>query len=578
MAYDLVIKQATIIDGTGNAPYIADIGIQAGQIAEIGNIADIGIDAKGQWLTPGFIDIHTHFDGQASWDETLSPSIYHGVTTVVMGNCGVGFAPLRKGDQDRLIRLMEGVEDIPGVALATGIDFCWETFPEYMRALEKIPHSIDYALQIPHDPVRMYVMGDRAVAEEQATPSDIKAMRDIVHEALKAGAIGFSTGRTDNHRTSRGEETPASEATRAELTGIAEAFNGISHGVVQVVSDFDLFKGEDRFDEEFDLVEALAETANRPLSMTWLQRDPGGEQFKAIAARVDQSKFPLYLQTAARGIGVINGLDASFHPFIGFPSYKEISHLPLADKAKAMRDPARRLKILSEKSEKLAGDGTSVPPLVDILLSQIERISARMFPLQGDKPNYEPSVQDSFYVRAMRAQTTALAAIYDYLSENTGENLIYFPIFNYNEGTLDVVRGMFNHEKSLMGLSDAGAHVGVVCDAGFPTFMMTHWTKERGKDMLRIETVIHMLTQKNATYLGLKDRGVIKIGMKADFNLIDPEKLALPLPEIVADLPGGAKRFIQKSLGYNATYVSGECVIKKGEITNARPGKLVRAS
>ena len=419
---DLLIQGATVIDGSGAAPASADVGVKDGRIVAVGRITDDAqqrIAADGAWLMPGFVDIHTHYDGQASWDETFSPSIHHGVTTLAMGNCGVGFAPLKAGEQDRLIRLMEGVEDIPGVALAEGVRFDWESFPQYMDALERMPHSLDFVVQVPHDPLRMRVMGERAQAQQAATPQDIEAMRKLLREALEAGAAGFSTGRSDNHRTSRGEETPASEASAAELTGIARAFDGLNHGVVQVVSDFDVLRGPERFDAEFDLVEQLAQAAGRPLSMTWMQRDPGGEQYLQMQARVEAAVargLPLYLQTAARGIGVINGLDASFHFFVGSPAYKEVARLPLAERAAALREPARKARALSEGFERMAGDGTAVPPLVDILLQNIERISARMFPLssrEGEVPDYEPTLAQSFYARAKQRGCTALEAIYD---------------------------------------------------------------------------------------------------------------------------------------------------------------------
>ena len=351
------------------------MGIAGGRIVEVGRITAAArevVDADGAWVTPGFVDIHTHYDGQATWDPTFSPSVHHGVTTLVMGNCGVGFAPVRPGREDGLVKLMEGVEDIPGAALHEGIRWSWESFPQYMDALERDARSLDYLVQVPHDPLRMYVMGERAVAKEKASDADIAAMRALLREALQAGAAGFSTGRSDNHRTSEGRETPAAEASAAELTGIARAFEGLSHGVVQMVSDFDLMQGPARFDAEFDLLEQLAAASGRPLSMTWLQRDPGGEQYKAIQARTEAAVargLPLYLQTAARGIGVINGLDASFHAFMGFPGYKEVAHLPLAERAAALRDPARKAMILAQKSDRLAGDGTAIPPLVDILLA-----------------------------------------------------------------------------------------------------------------------------------------------------------------------------------------------------------------
>ncbi len=576
--FDLLIQSATVVDGTGGEPFTADVAVQQGRIAQIGRITDAAhqtVQADGAWLTPGFVDIHTHYDGQASWDETFSPSIHHGVTTVVMGNCGVGFAPLRADEQDRLIGLMEGVEDIPGAALAEGIDFSWQSFPSYMNALAAKPHSLDFACLVPHDPLRMYVMGERALAHQSATAEDVAQMRVLLLEALQAGAIGFSTGRTDNHRTSKGLETPASEASAAELTGLASAFDGLQHGVVQIVSDFDLLRSPERFDAEFDLVEQLAQASGRPLSMTWLQRDPGGAQYQAMAQRVDAAVargLPLYLQTAARGIGVINGLDARFHPFMGFPGYKELAHLPLAQRAAALREPARRARILGEPSERLAGDGSSVPPLVDLLLARIDMLSARMFAM-ADVPNYEPTLQDSMLLRAKAQGITPLAALYDHFAQGDGSNLVYFPIFNYNEGNLDCVANMLRHPRALLGLSDAGAHVGTICDASFSTFMLTHWV---ARGHMSVQQAVHMLSQRNARYLGLADRGAIAVGLRADLNLIDPSTLALPKPQLLADLPAGGKRFVQTAGGYLGTWVAGQCVQQSGVVTAARPGKLVR--
>ncbi|WP_096698943.1 amidohydrolase family protein [Polaromonas sp. AER18D-145] len=579
---DLLIKGGTVIDGSGAAPFVADVGVQDGRIVAIGPITTAArdtVDASGAWVTPGFVDIHTHYDGQATWDETFSPSIHHGVTTVVMGNCGVGFAPLRPGSEDRLIKLMEGVEDIPGVALTEGVKFSWESFGDYMNALDAMPHSLDFMAMVPHDPLRMLVMGERAEAREAANEQDIAAMRGHLRTALAAGAVGFSTGRSDNHRTAEGHDTPASIASAAELTGIARAFEGLSHGVVQVVSDFDLMQGPQNFDAEFDLVEQLAAASGRPLSMSWLQRDPGGEQYLAMQARVEAAVargLPLYLQTAARGIGVINGLDASFHPFMGFPGYKEIATLSVADRAAAMREPARKSRILSEKSERLAGDGTPIPPLVDMLLARIEMIAGRMFPLDAAL-NYEPNVMQSFLVRAKQRGVTALEALYDYFSEGDGSQLVYFPIFNYNQGSLDTVRQMLGHPRALFGLGDAGAHVGTVCDASFSTFMLTHWVQGRAQGRLPLEQAVEMMSSRNARYLGLGDRGLLAPGLRADINVIDPSRLSVGLPQLVRDLPAGGKRFLQKAQGYLGTWVAGECVAREGEVTAARPGRLVRS-
>lgn len=579
---DLKILGGTIIDGTGGQPFTADIGVRDGKIISVGTIteaADQTVDATGALVTPGFVDIHTHFDGQVTWDESFTPSIYHGVTTCVMGNCGVGFAPVRKGEEQRLISLMEGVEDIPGSALSEGIRWGWQGFPEYLDALERQPHSIDFLAQVPHDPIRMFVMGQRAEANQTATEDDIIAMRALVREAMEAGAAGFSIGRTDNHRTAEGKWTPSSEATVQELTGLAEALKGLNHGVIQAVSDFDLLRAPERFDAEFDLIDAMAEVSGKPLSMTWLQREPGAQQWRQIQTRVEaanQRGLTMKLQTAARGIGVINGLDASFHPFIGFPSYKTLHHLPLAERAARMRDPEIRARILSEKSERLAGDGSSVPPLVDILLAQIDLLSARLFPL-GEDLNYEPELKDSFLAQAKMRGIRPIEALYDYLAAGDGTNLIYFPIFNYGTNSLDVVAEMMRHPDCLSGLSDAGAHVGTVCDASFPTSLLSYWTRDRQRgDKLSLPQVVEMMTSRNARYIGLHDRGLVQAGMKADLNVIDYQNLKLTKPELVRDLPAGGKRFVQKANGYVATIVSGVAVTGNGQITDARPGQLVR--
>ncbi len=578
---DLLIRGGTLVDGSGAAPYSADLGVQDGRIVEIGSITQAAretVDASGAWVTPGFVDIHTHYDGQATWDATFSPSIHHGVTTVVMGNCGVGFAPLRPGSEDRLIKLMEGVEDIPGAALKEGVRFAWDSFGEYMHALDAIPHSLDYLAMVPHDPLRMRVMGARAEAREAATADDIAAMRELLKAALDAGAAGFSTGRSDNHRTAEGHDTPASIASTAELCGLAQAFEGRQHGVVQVVSDFDLMQGPARFDAEFDLVEQLARASGRPLSMTWLQRDPGGAQYLTIQARVEAAVaqgLPLYLQTAARGIGVIIGLEASFHPFMGFPGYKQIASLPIAERAAAMRVAARKDQILGEKSDRLAGDGTPIPPLVDLLLARIEQISGRMFPLD-DRLDYEPDVMQSFLVRAKQRGCSAMEALYDHFSAGDGDGLVYFPIFNYNQGSLDTVRQMLMHPRALFGLGDAGAHVGTICDASFSTFMLSHWVLGRSHDRLPLAQAVEMMSARNAQYLGLTDRGRLALGLRADLNVIDPARLRLDLPQLVRDLPAGGKRFLQTAQGYVGTWVAGQAVAREGQVTAARPGRLVR--
>ena len=580
---DLVFEAATVLDGTGGAPRTADVAVQDGRIREVGRVTAAArqrIDAAGAWLTPGFIDLHTHYDGQASWDETFSPSVQQGVTTVLFGNCGVGFAPLAPGDRrraiDGLIALMEGVEDIPGVALAEGVRFDWQTFPEYLDALERIPHTCDFLAQVPHDPLRMAVMGERAQVHEAATQEDIAAMQRLLREALDAGAAGFSTGRTDNHRTTAGVATPAADATAAELAGLARVFRGRARGVLQLVSDFDLLHGAERFDAEFDLVELLARESGRPLSMTWLQRDPGGAQWQAIRARTEAAVaagLPLWLQAAPRGIGVILGLDTRFHPLMGHPGYVEVSALPLAERAAALRDPARKARILAERPGRLSGDGTPIPPIVDLMLARIDLISARMFPLEA---GYEPAVAQSFYAQARVRGCSPLEALYDHLVAGDGSALVHFPIFNYNDGSLEVVREMLTHPRALYGLSDGGAHVGTICDASTTTFLLTHWCRDRPSGRLAPETAVEMLTRRNARHLGLDDRGVIAPGLRADLNLIDPARLACGSPRLVHDLPAGGSRLLQIAEGYRGTWVAGEAVTIEGQVQAARPGRLVR--
>ncbi|MBL8344346.1 MAG: amidohydrolase family protein [Rubrivivax sp.] len=588
---DWVIEGGTVVDGTGAEPFTADVAVQGGRIVEVrreGRITDAArerVRADGAWVTPGFVDVHTHYDGQASWDQTFSPSIHHGVTTVVMGNCGVGFAPHVPGREAELIALMEGVEDIPGVALLEGVKFNWQSFPQYMDALDAMPHTLDFLVQVPHDPLRMAVMQDRALAQAPATEADIAAMRALLREALEAGAAGFSSGRTDNHRTSRGTATPASEAGAAELAGLGEAFRGLGHGVVQMVNDFDVLRGPDGFDAEFDLVETLARAAGRPLSMSWMQRDPGGEQWKRMRERVDAAVaqgLPLFLQAAPRGIGVISGLDAATHIFMGFPGYKEVAQLPLAERAAALREPARRTRILAEKSERLSGDGSSVPPLVDLLLARVEMIAWRMFPLDAQggtgsaHPNYEPSLAQSFGAMAKQRGAPALEVLYDHLSAGDGSQLIYFPIFNYNDGSLEVVREMLGHPRALFGLSDAGAHVGTICDASCTTFLLTHWVRDRATGRLSLPAAVQMLSSRNAQFMGLADRGRIAPGLRADLNVIDPARLAVGMPRLVRDLPAGGKRFLQVGEGYVGTWVAGQAVQRDGALSQARPGRLVR--
>lgn len=579
---DLKIVGGTVVDGTGAPARRADVGVAGGKIVAVGEVKDDAketIDASGALVLPGFIDIHAHYDGQVSWDDELAPGICHGVTTTVIGNCGVGFAPVKKTDRDRLIALMEGVEDIPGTALSEGIRWDWESFPEYMDALEKMPRTMDVAAQVPHDALRMFVMGDRAVATEAATDEDIAEMRRLLRAALDAGAIGFSTGRSDNHRVNDGSPTPASEATKRELEGVVKAFEGLSHGVVQAVSDFDMAAGPARFDAEFDLLEGMARASGRPFSVSLIQRLGDSEQWRRVLARIEKAAaegLPFRAVVAPRGIGVLLGLEATFHPFMGFPSYKAISHLPLAERVAHLRNPEVKARILGETSEKVAGDGSPIPPLADQLLANLDFVSMSLFRL-GERPNYEPKREDSLFGEAMRRGVKPLEAMYDAMLERDGKALLYFPIYNYAVGSLDEVGEMLRHPLSLFGLGDGGAHVGTICDASFPTFLLTHWVRDRDHDRIPLERAVQMLTHDGAAWMGLEDRGVIAVGKRADLNVVDLPALSLRSPELVADLPAGGTRLVQTADGYRATLVAGEVVRRDGVTTAARPGRVIRS-
>ncbi|MEM9727036.1 MAG: amidohydrolase family protein [Myxococcota bacterium] len=581
--YDLKIVGGTIVDGTGTERFSGDIGIKDGKIADVGacdESAKETLDAKGAVVTPGFVDIHTHYDGQISWDEELAPSSIHGVTTCAMGSCGVGFAPVRPTDHAKLVELMEGVEDIPGTALSEGITWGWESYPEYMDSLDRMPHTIDFLGHVPHDALRVYVMGERAVFDEAATPDDIAEMRRLLRNALDAGAVGFSTGRSDNHRSAVGDWTPSSEAGGEELAGIAEAFVGLDHGVLQAVSDFNVLHGDDHFEAEWSVLEQMLRAAGgRPMSVSTMQRDHSPEQWRWIldrATKMTEQGFDVRCQVASRGIGVMLGLQATFHPFMGFPSYKAISHLPLEERVRAMKDPALKAKIIEEKSEPVAGDGSMLPPLADFFLSNLEMVSMRLFRL-GQDPNYEPPAQESFGMQAMSRQEPVLSVIYDAMLEQDGEALLYFPVYNYTGMNLDAVHEMLTHPRALPGLSDGGAHVGTICDASMPTFLLTHWARDRGEGRIPLEKVIQMQAHDTARFIGLDDRGTLSRGQRADINIIDFDALRLLPPVMLKDLPAGGQRLMQHANGYVATLVAGEAIARHGKLTGARPGRLVRS-
>jgi N-acyl-D-aspartate/D-glutamate deacylase len=583
MTYDLKIVGGTIVDGTGSAPVRGDIAIRDGVIVDIApkldGAATQTIDAEGAIVTPGFVDLHTHYDGQITWDPDLVPTVLHGVTTIVMGNCGVGFAPVRKEHRERLIELMEGVEDIPGSALAEGIKWRWESFSEYMDAID-VPMALDVAAQITHDPLRVFVMGERGLRREVPTDDEIQTMRAIVREALEAGAVGFSTGRSDNHKSARGEDTPAADADARELCGIAQAFRDAGRGVIQAVSDFDMTVGPEHFDAEYSLLEQMAKASGRPFSLSLAQRDLDSEQWKRIIARAEKTNAEgttLRFQVAPRPIGVVIGLECSLQPFMGFPSYKKIAHLPLSERVAKMREPAFRQQILSEKSDPVAGDGSPVPPLADKFIQNIDFAAMRLFPMDAEVPNYLPSRQQSLYARALRENKPTLEVLYDALLEDDGKRLIYLPIYNYTEFSDEALFTMLSHPLSMPGLSDGGAHVGTVCDASFPSFFLTYWGRDREGEKIPVERIVKMLAKDGADYLGLRDRGVLAKGKRADINVIDHAHLKLNMPRIVRDLPAGGRRLLQGVEGFRATLVNGQLAARNGALTGTRAGRLIRA-
>ena len=543
--HDLIIRNGTVIDGTGAAPIQADIGISAGRITHVGTVSGTAteeIDATGKIITPGFIDIHTHYDGQAVWDSHLAPSAWHGVTTVVMGNCGVGFAPCKPGDRQKLVELMEGVEDIPGPVLHEGLDWQWESFGEYLDALEKKPRDVDVCALLPHAAVRVFVMGDRAVALENANQGDIAQMRGIVAEAIRAGAFGVSTSRTTSHKSLKGEYIPTLRALEEELTGLGLGMQDAGAGVLEVVTEW---YNPDPV-TEFHLLRRVAEKTGRPMVFSLSQRNTQPSAWSDLLKLADKANaegVSMRPVVAPRAIGMLLGLEGSQHPFSGCRSYRAIAQLPLADRVRAMRDPEFRARILAEDPKEF-----STFPL-------FHRMSyAQMFRF-GHPPNYLPRKEDSIAAIAAREGRTAAEVAYDIILEDDGRDFIYAPLSNYVNYDLSVSEALLSDKNTIMGLGDGGAHVGFILDAGFPTWLIAHWNKSQQK--FDLPEVIRRLTSDPAGAMGLKDRGVIAIGKKADINVIDYDRIGFGRPYVTHDLPAGGKRLLQKGTGYTATIVPG---------------------
>ena len=560
---DLVIRGGTLVDGSGDAPYQADIAVTDGTILAIGQDLRRGveeIDARGRIVTPGFVDVHTHYDAQVTWSNRINPSSWNGVTTVMIGNCGVGFAPCKPHQRDKLVELMEGVEDIPEPVLTEGLPWNWETFSDYLDALDGKPFDLDVVTQVPHAALRVYVMGERGVAREDATPEDRAEMARLAAEGMRAGALGFSTSRTINHRTIAGAYTPTLGAAEQELIEIAEAVGETGSGWLQVISDFD-----DPV-QEMGMLRRLAQASGRPMTITVLQRDKRPELWRetmADIAAANAEGAQIFGQVLTRPTGVMLGFEISLNPFMACPAWREIADLPHVEKVARLSQPDFKARILAERQE---------DHLMRSRVTQWDRI----FPL-GDPPDYEPAADKSVAARAACEGRSPEEVGFDMLLEGDGKTILYRPLSNYSYGNLDTVADMMQHPNSLVGLGDGGAHVGVLTDASAITYMLTHWTRDRDRGAkLSLPWAVKRLTRDNATAIGLNDRGLLAVGKKADINVIDHDNLKIGAPEVLYDLPGGGKRMVQRTEGYDATIVAGQIVYRKGVATNALPGRLVR--
>jgi N-acyl-D-aspartate/D-glutamate deacylase len=565
--HDLVIRGGTIIDGTGAPAQAGDVAVTNGRIVEVGRVTGAArrtLDAGGLAVTPGFVDIHTHYDGQATWDSLLAPSCYHGVTTLVMGNCGVGFAPVRPDQHGFLIELMEGVEDIPGTALHEGIQWEWESFPQYLDALARRRYTMDIATQVPHGAVRAYVMGERGARNEPASPQDIAAMAALVKEGVAAGALGFSTSRTIAHRAITGEPVPGTFAAEDELFGIGRAMGSLGRGVFEVAGAG--AAGEDIAAPiaELDWMRRLSAEIQRPVTFALLQVDAAPELWRELLALSEAAAAEgaqVYPQVAGRPFGMLVGHQTKIHPFGGRPSYEALLALPFAERIRRLRDPETKRRILAE--------GKALPSL---LLTQLHKF----FPM-GDPPRYEPTREESIAGIAEREGRDPEELLYERMLERDGKELFLVPVLNYSQGSCDPIREMMLHPFAALGLGDGGAHCGIICDASIQTFVLTHWVRDRTRGpKLPVELAVRRMTRDTAALYGFADRGTLTPGQRADLNVIDLANLKLEAPVMVSDLPAGGQRFMQRARGYRATLVAGELTMEHDEPTGALPGRLVR--
>jgi len=565
---DLIVRNGLVVDGTGADSLTADVAVSGGRIVEVGTVSDRGreeIDARGLIVTPGFVDIHTHYDGQVTWENRLVPSSSHGVTTVVMGNCGVGFAPCRPDQHEMLIQLMEGVEDIPHPVLVDGLPWTWETYPQYLDFLATRRYDMDICGYVPHAPVRVYVMGQRGANREPATEADLRQMARIVRGAIEAGAMGFSTSRTFFHRSSDGRSTPSFEAAEDELMALALALKESGKGAMQLITDFE------NPDQIFSLLRRLVQRSGRPLSVSLLEGTYGPMTLRwhdvlDWAAEATAAGLPIKAQVLSRAIGVLLGHELTLNTFYTCKSYVELAQLPFEERIRELKRPETRARILAESAD----------PDPTIVLGRLAREFDHMF-LLGDPPDYEQPFEQSIAARAQRLGVTPEELVYDLMLERNGRNNLYVTLCNYEYGSLDSSLAMMRHPGAVLGLGDGGAHCGTICDGSYPTFMLTHWVRDRTRgERLPLPTVVKWLSRDTAHAVGLRDRGIIAPGYKADLNLVDLDRLHLHAPEVAHDLPSGGRRLVQRADGYAATIVNGTVVYRNGLPTGALPGRLVR--
>jgi len=570
--YDLVIRNATIVDGTGRPAYTGDLAVSAGRIAAVGEVSGAGrreIDAAGKLLTPGWVDVHSHMDGQATWDPLCSPAANHGITTLVMGNCGIGFAPCEPSPEahDRLIAVVEDVEDIPGAALHEGVQWNWESFPEYLDTVARFPRAIDVGAQVPHCAVRTYVMGERGTHNEPATPDDVARMAAIVREGIEAGALGFTTSRTELHTTREGEAMPGTYADEAELLGIGRVIGELGgKGIFGLVSDF----GD--WEKEMDWMKRLSLDNGCQINFVLFFREEGDwdrvlQQLDYVR-RANAEGARLVPHVGARPVNILLSWDGTINPFSFHSNYAPLSIMNREQRLAELRKPGVRAAILAEP----------LPLMGDAFMDTIIGGYDKLYEL-GDPPDYEPAPQDSIAARAALAGVTPQEYCFDLMMKNDGRNVVYFPCFGYGANDLSRQTALLEDDTTVLSLADTGAHCGVLCDASVPTQMLSYYARDRSRGhRLPLEQVVKMQTHDTARCVGLEDRGTLEVGMKADLNIIDFDALQLEAPQIVFDLPAGGRRMFQGARGYVATIVSGEVIMENGRYTGAVPGRLIRGS